>query len=52
MEYASTVRDPYQIIFILIVLKESNVEWQDGLDQITADLVAYLTYCNLLNGQH
>ena len=42
----------YGILLILIVLKESNVEWQDGLYQITADLAAHLTYCNLLNGQH
>ena len=47
MEYASIVWDPYQITYINIVLKESNIEWQHGLYQITVDLVVYLTYWNL-----
>ena len=34
-----------------IVLKKSNIEREDGLHQTTADLAAYLTYCNLLHGQ-
>ena len=39
-------------LLILIVLKESNIEWQDGLHQTTPDLTVYQTYCNLLHGQH
>ena len=44
MEYASIVWDPYQITYINSL---ANVEWQDGLHQITVDLAVYLTYWNL-----
>ena len=51
MEYTCIVWDPYQIT--TVVLKESNIEWQDEwLHQTRTDLTVYQTYCNLLHGQH
>ena len=45
MEYACIVWDPYEITYINIVLKEFNIEQQDGLHKTTADLTLYQSYC-------